>query len=704
MHDVGITLGWLALQVTAVGIVALVAYPLAARRGPRAGAGVAAAFLTLSIGLTALAFCPLPGWWTCDPIGKEPGIAQASPPETNDGGLPSASKATSPQMESSRRHSGQTKVSSLSWLRAAFGTLGSMTAASTSRARSWPAGVAAVVVAGIAVCVLRLLLGLWAVGLWRRRGRLITAPDLLRQVDDLRAAMGCAQPVELRQCADLTGPATVGWRRPMLLLPTDWRTWDDGQLRAVLAHELAHVRRDDYRTALVARIGTALHFYHPLVHWLAGRLHVQQELAADALGARFAGGRLPYLRALAQLALRQEGRRISWPARAFLPARGTLLRRIAMLQARDGALDRPLGKAARTTAVVGLVLVTLGVSTLRGTGRAAAPPTAPAAATHTAPTAVRAPFDLTYLSEHDNGWFACRPAEMFCLPGMKSKADFINREVLTKAFDALGMKGGLGLKVEDLDQVVLGMRLIPDTKKPGCHGALIHRLALARAAKPFDWAARIKKWSPEVEAITYRGVVYYKMPLHELTMQVFGSAYLYVPDDRTLVTATDTDIQRFIRKEAYPTAGRVPAEEWKETEHSLLAFGFDNRDHTWADRLDQDEPPGPALKPLFVSATHFVGALDDADGVTARVLARTADPAATRAVTSGFQLALDMGRSAIEARLKTKLDRASAQALGVMQQFMQSAAVGHRNSAVRVELKARTDLSGLLDAFYVADP
>ena len=47
----------------------------------------------------------------------------------------------------------------------------------------------------------------------------------------------------------------------------------------------------DYATGLIARLALALKFYHPLVRWMAGRLQMQQELAADALGARFAGGR-----------------------------------------------------------------------------------------------------------------------------------------------------------------------------------------------------------------------------------------------------------------------------------------------------------------------------------------------------------------------------------------------------------------------------
>ena len=49
---------------------------------------------------------------------------------------------------------------------------------------------------------------------------------------------------------------------------------------------------------------------------------LQQEQAADALAARFAGGRPRYLVALSRLALKQDGRSLCWPARAFLRCEG----------------------------------------------------------------------------------------------------------------------------------------------------------------------------------------------------------------------------------------------------------------------------------------------------------------------------------------------------------------------------------------------
>lgn len=90
------------------------------------------------------------------------------------------------------------------------------------------------------------------------------------------------------------------------------------------------------------------------------------------MGARFAGGRPGYLLALSSPALKQDGRSRAWPARAFLPARGTLIGEIAMLRDEAGMADNGragLGAIRPTMALVPIGL-TLGVATLKVPTRA----------------------------------------------------------------------------------------------------------------------------------------------------------------------------------------------------------------------------------------------------------------------------------------------------------------------------------------------
>jgi uncharacterized protein (TIGR03435 family) len=77
-------------------------------------------------------------------------------------------------------------------------------------------------------------------------------------------------------------PGVFGIFRPVLLWPRDIDTrLDDDQVRAILAHEIAHVRRRDNLTATVHMIVEALFWFHPLVWWVGARLVDERERACD---------------------------------------------------------------------------------------------------------------------------------------------------------------------------------------------------------------------------------------------------------------------------------------------------------------------------------------------------------------------------------------------------------------------------------------
>jgi hypothetical protein len=74
---------------------------------------------------------------------------------------------------------------------------------------------------------------------------------------------------------------TWGVTKPVIVLPTDSRNWTQAALRATLLHELAHVKRLDYLTQLLAEMACAINWFNPLV-WMAARsLRSDAELAAD---------------------------------------------------------------------------------------------------------------------------------------------------------------------------------------------------------------------------------------------------------------------------------------------------------------------------------------------------------------------------------------------------------------------------------------
>lgn len=190
----------------------------------------------------------------------------------------------------------------------------------------------ALVVLLVTVSLLRWLLGLVALEHWRRSSAHIHDEFLLQQVSLLREQMGIRQSVALRVSQSIESPATIGWWRPTILLPATWSEWQKDECRAVLAHELAHVRNRDFPLWLAVQFAAALHSYHPLVRYLVRQLLGELELAADRLAAPFAGGTTHYMRTLCQLALRHGRRRAGTLTLALFPVQIPLSWRMMMLR------------------------------------------------------------------------------------------------------------------------------------------------------------------------------------------------------------------------------------------------------------------------------------------------------------------------------------------------------------------------------------
>jgi carboxyl-terminal processing protease len=122
-----------------------------------------------------------------------------------------------------------------------------------------------------------------------RRSRPVTDMATLRLAEKLAARMGLKREVRLVMSPGREIPMTWGVFRPVVLLPGDAKNWTEERLSMALLHELAHVKRWDCLTQVVARATCALYWFNPL-SWLAlARLRDEQEQACDdlALGCGF---------------------------------------------------------------------------------------------------------------------------------------------------------------------------------------------------------------------------------------------------------------------------------------------------------------------------------------------------------------------------------------------------------------------------------
>lgn len=140
---------------------------------------------------------------------------------------------------------------------------------------------------GAALLALRMALGLAWVDRVRRSCAGAVDPAWQARLDGLAVKFGLRQEIALRVVSDLDSPVAAGWWRPVVLVPAALiARMPPELLEALLAHELAHIKRHDYLINLVQSAIEALLFYHPIVWWLSRRIRIERERIADDLAAQ----------------------------------------------------------------------------------------------------------------------------------------------------------------------------------------------------------------------------------------------------------------------------------------------------------------------------------------------------------------------------------------------------------------------------------
>jgi beta-lactamase regulating signal transducer with metallopeptidase domain len=220
---------------------------------------------------------------------------------------------------------------------------------------------------GIALSSARLFRGWMTTERLKRHGRgsvsLACEESFARMARRLRVN----RSVRLYKSVLVEVPTVIGWLRPVVLVPVSaFVGLSQPQLEALLAHELAHVRRYDYFVNLLQAVAETLLFYHPAAWWVSARIRAEREHACDDLAVEACGCALTYARALAELESMRAGdeprlalaatgsgsligrirRLVSAPSRsaerrpAWLAALVLFLTASSALFAAQGALDR----------------------------------------------------------------------------------------------------------------------------------------------------------------------------------------------------------------------------------------------------------------------------------------------------------------------------------------------------------------------------
>ena len=116
-----------------------------------------------------------------------------------------------------------------------------------------------------------------------RRSRPLESPDWMNPLWEVADRLELDKAPRLVRSEDAKMPFACGLLRPTIVLPAECDSWTLDRRRAVLLHELAHVRRKDLVGHTVGRFACALYWFHPLVWTAAKRLRSESERACDDL-------------------------------------------------------------------------------------------------------------------------------------------------------------------------------------------------------------------------------------------------------------------------------------------------------------------------------------------------------------------------------------------------------------------------------------
>jgi len=151
---------------------------------------------------------------------------------------------------------------------------------------------------GVSVLGIRFVGG-YANTLWMRGNRRIIPADLACRIEQLGRRLGLSGGARVYLSDRVREATAVGFWRPIVLLPLAWLAELPPQaLEAIIAHELAHIRRWDLWVNLYQRVLETLLFYHPAVWWISHRVGLEREMCCDELALATTGGRIEYANAL----------------------------------------------------------------------------------------------------------------------------------------------------------------------------------------------------------------------------------------------------------------------------------------------------------------------------------------------------------------------------------------------------------------------
>ncbi|MEA5257285.1 M56 family metallopeptidase [Arcicella aquatica] len=174
--------------------------------------------------------------------------------------------------------------------------------------------------------------------------------DTLNIFNELLKKINIGKGINLLESSLATTPMTIGFLQPVILLPIGLLTGlSNKEIEAILAHELAHIKRHDYLINIVQSIVEILFFFHPVTWWISAKIREERENCCDDLAIELCGNNIHLVKALTKVEIFQQQTNLTL-AMGFAGKKQTLL----------GRVQRILGvKKVKSVNYAGIIVMSL---------------------------------------------------------------------------------------------------------------------------------------------------------------------------------------------------------------------------------------------------------------------------------------------------------------------------------------------------------
>ncbi len=256
----------------------------------------------------------------------------------------------------------------------------------------WGVVAAAIYFAGALLLLSRFGVGLVFSHRLLRASHTIHDSRIAQRLASRTQACGLAVVPKVAACEFISVPVTMGTFQSTILLPADWRDWDDAKLDAIIAHEMSHVARRDALTQRLSLLHRAIFWFSPLAWWLDRHLADLAEQASDEAALACGADRNDYARTLLAFfeSLHATPGRVWWQGVSMAKS-GQAEQRLERILAWRGAVTMGVKSNLKRSIAVAIIALAIPAVYLAASVRPASAERSSQAQTAPAPSATPAP-------------------------------------------------------------------------------------------------------------------------------------------------------------------------------------------------------------------------------------------------------------------------------------------------------------------------